>query len=92
MTLATLIPDEEPADEITMMHRLDITFTQAVILKTIWKSGVRGTNAFPGKRASRQHIYNMRPKLSKHGIFIVNLGYGRYGMPQSSRDALDRMF
>lgn len=92
MTLASLVPNNEPADEITMMHRLDITYTQAVILKLIWKSGMRGTNQFPAKRASRQHIYNMRPKLAKHGIFIVNLNFGRYGMPSASREVLDRMF
>lgn len=95
MTLANLVPDEpnNETDEITLMHRLDITHTQAVILKKLWKGGAHGANEFPAtKRASRQHIYSMRPKLAKHNIFIVNLNFGRYGLPVASREILDQMF
>lgn len=94
MTLANLVPNEpnNEADEISMMHRLEITYTQAVILKKMWKGGAHGSNEFPAKRASRQHIYNMRPKLAKHNIHIVNLNFGRYGLPVASREILDQMF
>lgn len=91
MSLATLVPRTD-VDEITIMYKLDITFAQACILRTMWKNGSIGINQTPIVRSTRQHIYKMRPKLAKLGIYIVTVGAGHYGMPQKSRDILDRMF
>lgn len=91
MTLASLMPKPE-VDEITMMHRLDITYREATILKQMWFNGKSGIRQYPPMRATRQHVYNMRPKLAKHNIIIVNIGAGSYGIPLESRVLLDQMF
>lgn len=89
MSLASLMPR---TDEFTLMQKLDITFAQATILMQIWRSGSVGINTYPPIRALRQHIYKIRPRLAKQGIFILNIGPGSYGMPQDSRDKLESMF
>lgn len=91
MTLANLMPKPE-VDEITMMYRLNITFREAAILKQMWKNGNAGIRQYPPMRSTRQHIYNMRPKLARHNIAIVNIGAGSYGIPIESRVRLEQMF
>jgi hypothetical protein len=91
MTLVNLMPKPE-VDEITLMYRLNITFTEASILKQMWLNGNKGIRQYPPVRATRQHIYNMRPKLAKHNIAIVNMSAGHYGIPIQSRLLLERMF
>lgn len=93
MSLASLMPRAEKpkADAFTLMQKLDLTYAQAVILLHIWESGSVGLNTSPPIRALRQHIYKIRPRLAKHGIFILGTGPGSYGMPQQSRKILEHM-
>ena len=79
-------------DEFTMMEKLDLTYGEAIILKLLWYNGNHSTDLTSSGRSGRQHIYNMRAKLIKREITIVNLGGKCYGMPKASRDILDGMF
>ena len=85
------VPLMAEGDEATLMRKLDITYMQAQILKRMWKSGALGAKNFPNPRSTRQHVYKIRPRLERHGIYIVHFGRGRYGLTQASRQILDAL-
>jgi hypothetical protein len=78
------------ADERAIMAELHLTLSEAAILRSLWKCDSSIIHIKP--RALRQHIYNLRRKLTSHNIVIVNLQSGQYDMPPQSRQILDLMF
>ena len=91
MSLAEFTPSKQEPDEFTLMEKLPLTFTQAQILLRIWRSVDKGTDNFNSYRSTRQHIYNMRPRLRPFGITILNLANRHYGMPRNSRQIMDKL-